>query len=142
MKWLVRFIVGLLGGKERGRVVKYSPLSFNKVDGESVKTFVFEWNSTYPIDHWWRDKHNVAFNSAHHREVSFLDMKVEWEEDRLYRRIRGEEVYKINSGDFFKRVDVVEEHLSEEEQMKNFLQEEKEMDYSQYNDKAVEQKKG
>jgi translation elongation factor P/translation initiation factor 5A len=140
MKWLVRLVVGLLRGEARGRVVSYSPLSFNVVDKDSIKKFIYEWNTNYPIDRWWREKHNIAFNSSSHREVSFMDMRLEWEEDQLYNKLRNEEVYKINSGDFFKKVERVDVPLTEEEQLQKFLEEEKDMDYSQYDDKAVEKK--
>jgi len=118
----------------RGRVDHYSPLVFNHNNQKSVKDFVLEWNETFPIDRWWREKHEIPFNSAQHREVSFLDMRIEWEEDRLYQRLREENRYKINSGNYFKEITKEEDQLSEQEQLKRFMEEEKEIDYSQYDD--------
>lgn len=119
----------------RGRVDHYSPLTFNTNNRKFVRDFVLEWNETFPIDHWWREKYGIPFNSPQHREVSFIDMRFEWEEDRLYQRLRKDDNYKLNVGDYFKTVEEGENKLNEQEQLQKFLEEEKEIDYSQYDDK-------
>jgi len=63
--------------------------SFTKDD---IKEFILRWNVTYPIDRWWREKHNVAFNSPEHRVVSFLDMYIEWCEDQFYKETIDKEM--------------------------------------------------
>ena len=75
---------------------------------KNLKTFVNEWNIFYPIDRWWREKHEVAFNSQTHRGTSFIDMAFEYTEDRVFNRIRQElrkkkEVYIAGSGEIFKK---------------------------------------
>ena len=56
-------------------------------DIEQLESFILKWNIDFPVDRWWREKHKVAFNSASHREVSFLDMYWEFYEDSLYERM-------------------------------------------------------
>ena len=51
-----------------------------------VEDFVFDWNS-FPIDYWWRKKYNVPFGSKKHREISFIDMAIEWKEEHIMRSI-------------------------------------------------------
>ena len=51
-----------------------------------VEDFVFDWNS-FPIDYWWRKKYNVPFGSKKHREMSFIDMVIEWKEEHIMRSI-------------------------------------------------------
>ena len=52
---------------------------------DDLKDFIFKWTIDFPIDRWWRKKHGVIFNSSIHREVSFIDMFVEFLEDELYK---------------------------------------------------------
>lgn len=128
---MVNSIFRWIRKKVRGGVRRdYSPLTINRLDPESVKNFVLEWNTKFPIDRWWREKHAVAFNSAQHREVSIIDMRVEWEEDILYNKIRNEVSYEMNKGEFLKEKIAV----TEQESLKQFIEEEKDFDYSQYDD--------
>lgn len=45
-----------------------------------TERFLFNWYS-FPIDYWWRKKYNVPFGSRAHREMNFIDMAIEFEED-------------------------------------------------------------
>lgn len=51
----------------------------------SVDRFLFRWHD-FPFDYWWRKRHGVAFGSSAHREMSFLDMYIEWREDLMITR--------------------------------------------------------
>lgn len=51
-----------------------------------VEDFVFDWNS-FPVDYWWRKKYNVPFGSKKHREMSFIDMAIEWKEEHIMRSV-------------------------------------------------------
>lgn len=46
------------------------------------RSFIVQWDNRFPLDYWWRKKYNVPFGSAKHREMSFIDMYLEWEEER------------------------------------------------------------
>ena len=48
---------------------------------------VVSWNNRFPLDRWWRIKHNVSFMSPAHRESSFLYQLMEFEEDYLSGKI-------------------------------------------------------
>ena len=95
-----------------------------------LKSFVLEWNTNFPIDRWWRKKHNVAFNSLVHREVSFVDMRFEWEEDKLYEKIYSESDYTINSGNYMK--EKRKNEIPEQEQVEQFKDLFNKTDLSQY----------
>ena len=57
---------------------------------DDVEELILELNIRFPIDRWWRKTHVVSFNSASHREVSFIDMFVEWLEDDMFKRYEKE----------------------------------------------------
>lgn len=65
------------------------------------REFMVKWNLKFPIDRWYREKHKIPFMSKQHRESSFLNMRLEWEEDRLFKEI-DEDVYEPGKGDFLK----------------------------------------
>ena len=46
----------------------------------SVSHFLIDWHS-FPIDYWWRKRYGVAFGSRAHREMNFIDMLIEWQEE-------------------------------------------------------------
>ncbi len=55
-------------------------LKRNKPLKERTDDFLFRWHR-FPIDYWWRKKYKVAFGSAQHREMSLIDMFVEYKEE-------------------------------------------------------------
>ena len=57
---------------------------------EEVDHFIFKWYE-FPIDYWWRKKYNVPFGSRRHREMSFIDMLIEWREDLIMNKSIEEE---------------------------------------------------
>ena len=65
-----------------------------------IEQQVIDWQTKFPCDRWWREKHNVAFMSEAHKEVSFLDQLFEFYEDRLIREFQTTEAYKPNEGDY------------------------------------------
>lgn len=48
------------------------------------REFILKWNDDFPLDHWWRKKYNVSFNSEKHRSTSHLDMYFDWLEDKMF----------------------------------------------------------
>lgn len=49
-----------------------------------LEKFVIDWNSKFPLDRWYRKKHNLRFNSTQHRGTNLVDVYFEFIEDRLY----------------------------------------------------------
>lgn len=61
---------------------------------DKIQKFVLWWNSTYPIDYWWRQKYNIPFGSEAHKAQNILDMRIEFEEDLLVAEQRLSSVKK------------------------------------------------
>ena len=77
---------------------------------DNIKNKVIDWNIRFPVDRWWRKKHNVAFGSSEHRKTSFFDQLFEWEEDRLFAELENNrDEYIINSGDWLKEIPIDEQ---------------------------------
>lgn len=97
---------------------------------EDILLFVKWWNNTYPIDYWWRKKHGVAFNSPAHQQQCVIDMKIEYEEDKIYARLQEEDWekqlrekegkvgYRPGYGELFIKQNLTT--VSKEEQMATF----------------------
>lgn len=76
---------------------------------KDIRKFMIQWNNRFPVDRWWRKKHNIPFLSEEHKKQSFLNQVMEYEEDCFFqeRRERLENIdlsesYAPNIGDFFK----------------------------------------
>lgn len=51
-----------------------------------IGDFIIQWDNTWRYDYWYRSKYNIAFNSPEHRELSPIDMKIQFEEDRVFNK--------------------------------------------------------
>lgn len=100
-------------------------------DDNYIKEFVIQWSLTFPIDRWWRERHKIAFNSQSHREVSFLDMRFEFEEYILNSKTIEFSLYKPDKGDYIKPIDDFGEIKDEN---KEFEDEFNNTDLSQFDD--------
>lgn len=77
---------------------------------------VINWNSRFPLDKWWRMKYGVAFMSPAHRESSFIDQLLEFEEDKLFFKTREkekEDKYIPGIGEFLKGEITAESFIDE-----------------------------
>ena len=54
------------------------------MERSELEQAIVSWNNRFPLDRWWRNKHEVAFMSPVHRESSFLYQLFEFEEDKLF----------------------------------------------------------
>lgn len=65
-----------------------------------VENFILDWHQ-FPLDYWWRKKHNVPFGSQQHRDMNFIDMIVEYQEElvvnNLIKQYREDQEEKENS---------------------------------------------
>jgi hypothetical protein len=82
---------------------------------DTIREYIIKWNVDFPIDHWWRKKYKVAFNSIDHREACFLDQLIEYEEDKLFNTLSNEEKYKPGTGNWLKTKvpETIEESISQ-----------------------------
>lgn len=49
---------------------------------DEIKRFIFNWHE-FPFDYWWRKRYNIPFGSPTHREMNFIDMYIEYQEELL-----------------------------------------------------------
>lgn len=92
-------------------------ISNNEIDADALQDLILRWNIDFPIDRWWRKSHGVAFNSQLHREVSFIDMFIEWQEEVIFSELNKkeeEEKYIPNSGNYMKKLKPEEQQLSDD----------------------------
>lgn len=54
------------------------------MDRLSIRNFLIEWNYKFPLDKWWRDKHNVVFLSEEHKKTTQLQITLEYLEEKLF----------------------------------------------------------
>lgn len=72
---------------------------------KELREFIIRWNNKFPYDYWWRKKHGVAIFSPEHRKASFINQRLEFEEDRLFNEQTSkpeEEKYIPNIGEWLK----------------------------------------
>lgn len=79
---------------------------------------IISWNNKFPLDRWWRIKHKVPFMSPVHRESSFINQLIEFEEDKLFTahtlgKERQLKNYIPGSGDIFNSPRTMEEFTRE-----------------------------
>lgn len=53
---------------------------------DDVNRFIFNWHE-FPFDYWWRKKYNIPFGSQAHREMNFIDMYIEHQEELLLKEV-------------------------------------------------------
>lgn len=59
-------------------------MEIKKTVTEKIQDFIINWNSNFPLDRWWREKYNIPFNSEKHRQMSLIDMRIQFEEDKIF----------------------------------------------------------
>lgn len=52
---------------------------------QKVETFIVNWHD-FIVDYWWRKKYNIPFGSAAHREMSLIDMCIEYQEAKMIQK--------------------------------------------------------
>lgn len=55
-----------------------------------IRNFILDWNVTNPVDHWWRAKYNIPFGSPSHLDMDMIDMRIDYEEEELLRKVLEE----------------------------------------------------
>lgn len=90
------------------------------MERSELEQAIVSWNNRFPLDRWWRNKHEVAFMSPVHRGSSFLYQLFEFEEDKLFSKavteaatVKDNEVYIPGSGDIFRTSATLEDFTKE-----------------------------
>jgi len=124
--------MSMLGSGEESQLI--SSIVNNLTTDEDVIDIVYQWNIRHPLDRWWREKHKIAFNSEAHRRVSFLDIRFEFEEDRIMKKVLEEKKYLPNIGDWLIIPDNLDDNLTEEQKFVKYKKEFDSIDLSQFDD--------
>lgn len=106
--------------------------SFSYRDENIGVDFVHQWNIKFPLDRWFRKKYNLAFGSSAHRDFSVLDIRFEWDEDKVFRELEKEDEYTPNIGNFLEKRKI--KYANEEDELSSFKAEFKKLDLSQFDD--------
>jgi len=69
---------------------------------QELKSFIINWNNKFIIDHWFRRKYNIAFNSLKHRESNLIDIKIEYEEETLMENYKEGVKNKEEDNEYYK----------------------------------------
>jgi hypothetical protein len=90
----------------------------NNITSLDVKRFVNYWNTLFPLDYWWRQKHHVAFNSQEHRNYNFIDQLFEFYEDQmmkssLVKEKKSYDLYKPDRNDYLKKRQLTEKEVDD-----------------------------
>lgn len=75
---------------------------------------VLQWNNTFPVDLWWRSRHNIAFGSDQHLDSSFPDQLFEYVEESLMKGVDTKDEYIPGSGDIFKKKIKTQDEIDKE----------------------------
>ena len=59
-----------------------------------IRSSIRRWNILYPLDKWYRNKYDIRFNSEEHLSIDIMDIRMEYEEEFLYREAAYEEFVK------------------------------------------------
>lgn len=82
-----------------------------------IQGFVNWWNITFPVDYYWRSKHNISFNSLAHQESCFIDQCFEYLEDLSYHKAKSiqdkKEVYQPGHMNWLKPKKYSEKEIDE-----------------------------
>ena len=68
---------------------------------QRIKLFIQIWDMEFPIDYWWRKKYNVPFGSPTHKAMTFIEMKIDHEEDKIAKRAYWKSKYKDENDPLF-----------------------------------------
>lgn len=85
----------------------------------NLKTFVINWNNSFPLDRWFREKYNIPFNSKKHQKASQADILIEYIEELMHDEYDDKYKQKIENdkllekGEWIKEARVSEEDLDE-----------------------------
>ena len=85
------------------------------------KKKVIKWNNQFPVDYWWRKKHNIAFMSEQHCSSDFWSQLFEYYEDILINELFEEIEYELNQNKYLKireEIDLEDVKANEENALK------------------------
>jgi hypothetical protein len=112
----------LIKTKKRDQNIQQALVSNSYLGLEDITTFIFNWNNKFPLDRWYRRKYDIPFNSKEHRDISLLDILIDYQEDFIFRtmpedlrqRKKDKEDY-LKTGKYLRpQIDYIENPTEEE----------------------------
>ena len=85
---------------------------------KNIKEFVIKWNNFCPVDLWYRKKYNIPFNSLTHRQISMIDIYIEYVEffEYEYKNSKNKNIddkYIKGKGNFMKSYSMSKHDIDE-----------------------------
>jgi len=74
-----------------------------------IEQDILKWNTKFPIDRWWREKHKIAFLSFKHKSCPLLSQVFEYNEDIMAKKYLNQKDYIVNIGDYLNTGTITEE---------------------------------
>lgn len=71
---------------------------------EEMKVFMVQWNNRFPYDRYFRSKHKIAFMSSAHKESSFINQRLEYIEDSLFRETENKGKEKSSADQYIPNI--------------------------------------
>ena len=97
-----------------------------------IKSFLVDWNNTYPLDRIWRKKYNIAFCSKEHLDVSQIDVFLDLFEDKMFSHyLENHRLEKQRFDDYKKKGEIFHNFVVEEKVSQMF----DDLDISSFNKK-------
>lgn len=83
-------------------------MNYIGISEKYLKQFVNFWNLKFPVDTWWRQKHNISFNSSLHCQSNFIDQFLEFIEEQSFKKVAlnsidKKEKYEPGKGNWLKK---------------------------------------
>lgn len=69
----------------------------------TLTEITLKWSNTWKFDYWWRKKYNVPFNSEAHRNMSQIDIRIEYVEHRLAQKFQDDMAKEDRDREHFKK---------------------------------------
>lgn len=83
-----------------------------------IKESIYRWNTRFPVDRWWRNKHGISIFSKEHRDSNFIDQLIEFHEDMIFKSLREsvetkESKYYAGTGDWLNLNKISQEQIDD-----------------------------
>jgi len=70
---------------------------------EELRRQLIDWNNTFPLDHSFRKKTGIIFNSEAHRAICQIDVYIDWLEEELFKQSEADFIESYKKEEQFKK---------------------------------------
>ena len=68
-----------------------------------LRNDLVSWNNLFPLDRLYRQRNNILYNSAAHREVCQIDIYLDWLEAELFKEYEADFIESEKRVDLYKK---------------------------------------